>query len=162
MNKKHLFLLCIALLPLFCLAACGEPPTVSADFAADFHVTQDETDYCGTLSLDGENLHIEMTEPYTVAGTGFDYAGKELTITAGGHSTQANSDYLPSRAVPSVLHNTLAYLAQAAYTDSEDGADRFTLPTPHGEATLTARDSLPVSLYDPHTKLTFTFDNYSE
>ena len=154
--KKLILLLSAACIAL-CLSSCGEPPSVATVFDADFTVSRSGEDYSGRLSLTGESLTVAMTAPFTVEGMSFDYTDEGLTISRGGLSASANSDYIPAAAIPSVLHDTLTYIGQAAYIGSDGGEDSFTLPTPYGEATLTARDGDPVRLADDYSGLTFEF-----
>lgn len=139
------------------LTACGEPPTVDSEFEADFSVVQDGSEYTGRLSVGEEGMSVDITAPYTVAGLGFDYSADGLSIRLGGLSANANCDYIPSTAVPEVLHNTLTYLGQAQYKETSDGEDSFTLPAPNSEAEITAKDGVPTGLYDPHSGLSFCF-----
>ena len=41
--------------------------------------------------------------------------------------TEINCDYIPSAALPSMLHNALTYLDSASYKGSEDGDDIYYL-----------------------------------
>ncbi len=154
---KRIILLLSAVLLSVVLCSCGEPPTLNTDFSTDFSVTQDDVGYQGTLAVADGALSVDMTAPYTVAGLRFGYDENGLTIGCGGLETVANSDYIPPSSVPAILHNTLAYLPQATYTESSDSGDSFSLPTPYGEAQITAVDGVPKELYDPHSGLTFTF-----
>lgn len=142
-----------------CLTACGEPPTAADSFKADFSVSRDGIAYSGALTLTDSGLSVTMTAPYTVEGMRFDYTSDGLSISRGGLSAKANPDYISANAIPSVLHNTLTYLSQAAYTGSGNGEDSFTLPTPYGEAVITASNGAPISLTDPYSGLEITFDN---
>lgn len=154
---KCFFSLILALALTAMLCSCGEPPTVNADFSADFAVTQDGTDYRGALTLADGALTVSFTAPYTVAGMTFGYSGEGLTISRGDLGTVVNCDYIPASAAPEVLHNALAYLPQASYAESDESGDHFTLPTPYGDALLTAEDGVPTALSDPHTGMSFTF-----
>lgn len=143
---------------ILCLTSCRtEPPALSDSFSADFSVTDGTTEYSGNLEKTDSGLRVTFSEPYTVSGMSFEYTDEGMSIGSRGLSTLANSDYIPSRAVPSVLHNTTAYISQAAYKGSEDGEDIFTLPTPYGEAELRAINGAPISLSDSPSGLTFTF-----
>ncbi len=153
--KRLLLILAVILIAL--LSACGEPPTVSTEFDADFAVTQEDIAYKGTLTLSDGTLSVVFSEPYTVQGMAFNYGADGMRITYAGHETAANCDYIPSKAIPQVLHNALAYLPQATYTGSDESGDCFSLPTPYGEATLTAKDGVPTALDDPHAGLRFRF-----
>lgn len=157
-------LLCILLLLLILsLTACQkEPPTVQDSFDLAFTVTQDETDYAGTLNLGDGTMKITMTAPYTIEGTAFTYENGELTIGCGSLGTKANCDYLPAESIPTSLYDALTYLAQAVYTESQDGSDSFSLPTPYGDAVLTAENGLPTSLQIPQSDLFFHFQPLSE
>ena len=152
-------LLCIAcsLIILASLTACGEPPTVNNDFSAAFSARCGDTDYAGTLTKDGDVLTIDMTEPYTVQGITFTYQGGKLSVGYAGHSAEATAGYLPGSCIPSSLHGTLPYLPQAEYTETADGTDHFTLPTPNGAAQLTADNGSLLSLTDPNG-ITYTFE----
>lgn len=153
---KRLFLILLCML-MISLSACGEPPTMNSDFTSAFTAEYQGAEYAGTVSKEGDRLTITMNAPYTVQGIAFCYQGDELSIRCADHSTNANSEYLPDSGVPTVLHNTLAYLPQAVYISTESGADTFTLPTPYGDATLTAREGVPQSLTDPHSGIEVTF-----
>ena len=152
----------LCLFPLFILVltlcACGEPPTVQSDFFARFTVQKDEISYAGTLQKKGSCMTLTMTEPYTVTGMSFCREDSALSIRYAGHSAEVTSDYLPADTVPTALYNSLSYLEQAAYTGTENGTDHFTLPTPYGDAKLTARDGMPTTLDDPYSGMTFYFE----
>lgn len=155
---KRILSLIICLIPLLSLSACGEPPTVESNFTVSFTVSQDDTDYAGTLSRKDDSLNIQMSAPYTVKGMEYHYQDGELSLSYGGHSTKANCDYLPADSVPEVLFDTLTYLPQATFIESNGGEDSFNLPTPYGDASLTARDGIPTSLYEPYSGLEFSFN----
>lgn len=157
-------LLCILLLlPILSLTACQkEPPTVQDSFDLTFTVKQDDTDYAGTLTLGDGIMNITMTDPYTIEGMAFTYENGELTIGRGSLGTKANCDYLPAESIPASLYDALTYLSQAVYTESTDGSDSFTLPTPYGNAVLTAENGLPTSLQVPQSDLLFQFQPISE
>lgn len=155
--KRLLFFFLGIMIPMTALSACGEPPELNTDFTAEFSAVHNGTEYCGRLSAGRGRLSILMTAPYTVSGLGFDYDGSRLNMSLGGLNAAVNSGYLPSAAVPEALHNTLAYLDQAAYSGTEDSQDVYTLPSPYGDAKLTAVNGYPLSLYDPHTGMTFCF-----
>ena len=149
----------LLLLPVLLLSACrGEPPTVKDAFTLSFTVSQDDVDYAGILDRTEDSLTVTMTAPYTVRGTAFCYRDGGLSIDYAAHSTQANCDYLPSKSIPTVLYNASAYLSQAVYTESRDGEDHFTLPSPYGDTQLTVADGIPVQLCDPYSGLSFSFD----
>ena len=154
---KRVFLIILSFILMLCLSACGNPPELAGDFESEFSVTLDESSYKGRISLNGGELSIALTEPYTVSGMRFEYSDKELSIDFGGHSTKANCDYIPAGAIPSVLHNTLAYISKAEYRGREDGTDTYTVMTPYGEAIIKAADGIPVSLEDPYSGLRFEF-----
>ena len=154
---KRIFLLFMTL-PLFLLSACGEPPTVESDCRLAFTAENAELPYAGTVEKNGDSLTVTLSEPYMVQDMAFTYEGDMLSINYGGHSTQSRADYLPTDSVPAMLYSTLSYLPQAAYSGTQDGADRFILPTPYGDAELTARDGIPVSLTVPKSALTFSFE----
>ena len=154
---KRIFLLFMTL-PLFLLSACGEPPTVESDCRLAFTAENAELPYAGTVEKNGDTLTVTLSEPYTVQDMAFTYEGDMLSINYGGHSTQSRADYLPTDSVPAMLYSTLSYLPQAAYSGTQDGADRFILPTPYGDSELTARDGIPVSLTVPKSALTFSFE----
>lgn len=154
-------LLILAFVLIILLSACGEPPTVDKELDAEFAVTQEDTAYKGEIKLSDGKLTVTFSEPYTVQGMEFSYGADGMRITYAEHETTANCDYVPSNAVPQVLHNTLAYLPQATCTGSDETGDLFSLPTPYGEATLTARDGVPTALYDPHSGLRFSFTQKS-
>nr|WP_316622859.1 hypothetical protein [uncultured Ruminococcus sp.] len=154
---KRIFLLFMTL-PLFLLSACGEPPTVESDCRLAFTAENAELPYAGTVEKNGDTLTVTMSEPYTVQDMAFTYEDSALSINYGGHSTQSSADYLPTDSVPAMLYSTLSYLPQAAYSGTQDGADRFILPTPYGDSELTARDGIPVSLTVPKSALTFSFE----
>ena len=154
---KRIFLLFMTL-PLFLLSACGEPPTVESDCRLAFTAENAELPYAGTVEKNGDTLTVTLSDPYTVQDMAFTYEGDMLSINYGGHSTQSRADYLPADSVPAMLYSTLSYLPQAAYSGTQDGADRFILPTPYGDTELTARDGIPVSLTVPKSALTFSFE----
>ena len=154
---KRYMILPILFAVILSLSACGEPPTVQSDFSSSFTVSRGDIDYAGTIAKDGTELTVIFTEPYTVNGTAFCWDVETLSIRYAGHSTQANADYLPADSVPAVLHNALCYLPQAVYTETADGEDHFSLPTPCGDASLTAADGVPTSLTDPLSGTVYTF-----
>ena len=154
---KRIFLLFMTL-PLFLLSACGEPPKVESDCRLAFTAENAELPYAGTVEKNGDTMTVTLSEPYTVRDMAFTYEGDMLSINYGGHSTQSRADYLPTDSVPAMLYSTLSYLPQAAYSGTQDGADRFILPTPYGDTELTARDGIPVSLTVPKSALTFSFE----
>lgn len=154
---KRILALSILFILMLTLSACSEPPTVNAEFTAPFSVQYNGIDYAGTVSNSGSSLTLSMTAPYTVQGMVFDYQDSTLSVRYADCAANANADYLPSDSIPSILHNNLAYLAQASYDSSQDGADSFTLPTPYGEAALTAKEGIPTSLTDPKSGIEFTF-----
>lgn len=154
---KRILSLSICLILLFSLSACGEPPTVESNFTVSFTVSRNDTDYAGTLIREEGVLNIQMSEPYTVKGMAYCYQDGELSLSYGGLSTKSSCDYLPDDSIPGALFESLAYLSQATYTESSDGEDSFSLPTPYGNATLTAKDGIPTSLYGLRSKLEFSF-----
>ena len=154
---KQILSLTICLILLFSLSACGEPPTVENNFTVSFTVSRNNTDYAGTLSQKDGVLYIQMSEPYTVKGMAYCYRGGELSLSYGGLGTKASCDYLPDDSIPGALFEALTYLSQATYTESKDGEDSFNLPTPYGNATLTATDGIPTSLSGLRSKLEFSF-----
>ena len=155
MKRFFLPMLCI---PVLLLSSCGEPPTVQSDFSASFTARYKDTDYAGTLTKEGDHLAVTLYEPYAAEGMSFCWEDSALSVRYMGHSTKANADYLPADSIPAALHNTLAYLSQASYTGSENKEDRFTLPTPYGNAELTAQDGIPKSLTDPNSGTAFVFE----
>ena len=155
--KRFLTVLLSTIIFTFPLSACGEPPKVNSDLTAAFTTEYLGADYSGTLNKNGDHMTITMNAPNTARGLVFDYRGDTLSINLGVHSTEADTEYLPYNCIPSVLHNSLAYLPQAAYSGTEDGSDIFALPTPYGNATLTAQNGVPLSLTDPHSGMEFTF-----
>ncbi|MBQ3329665.1 MAG: hypothetical protein IJG87_00635 [Ruminococcus sp.] len=155
---KKLFILPILLIPLFLLVSCGEPPTVQSDFTASFTADHNGSVYRGTVAKEGGGLVVSLSEPYTVSGMEFCWEDSALSVRCQGHCTNANADYLPADSLPASLHNALAYLPQASYLSTENGEDRFTLPTPYGDAALTARSGIPTSLADPNGSTVFYFE----
>ena len=145
-------LLCnLLLLPILTLVSCSrEPPTVQDSFSLHFSVSQDDTDYTGTLNRSDGVMNISMDAPYTVNGVRFTYENGELSIESGTLGTKANCDYLPSGSIPSTLFDAFTYLPQAVYVSSGEGKDAFTLPTPYGDAELFAKDSFPEALNAPY------------
>lgn len=156
MKRFFSILLIVLTLTLF-LTSCGEPPTVNSDFLAVFTTTYQNEDYAGTIKKDGDHLTIAMTSPYTVQGLIFEYQGDALSIRRGDHSANSKTEYLPDNSIPAVLRNTLVYLPQATFSKTEDGADIFDLPTPYGDATVTALNGIPTTLTDPHSGLEIKF-----
>ena len=154
---KRILSAALLLFPILLSACSKEPPSLSTDFTGSFSVTQDEICYQGDIALDDTGLVVTMTEPYTVSGVGFRYDDEGLSIEYAGHKTTANCDYIPPSAIPQALHNALAYLPQAAYCSTENGADVFTLPTPYGDVAVTAKDGTPITLSDSKNGLEFTF-----
>lgn len=140
------------------LSSCGEPPTVQSDFSASFTTHIDNTNYAGAVVKDHDSLTVTLSEPFTVSGMAFLWDGGSLSMRYAGHKTQANADYLPAESIPAALHNALAYLPQASYTETKNGEDYFTLPTPYGDAALTVRDGIPTSLTDPNCGIAFHFE----
>lgn len=149
-----LLALCIC---LFCLSGCGAPPALTENFKAVFSVSQDDISCKGTVSLSSEGLSIEMLEPYTVSGVRFDYSENSMSISCSDLSTKANCDYIPAGAIPSVLHNTFAYIRQAEFRRKEGDTDIYAVMTPYGEATIKAADGIPTALEDPYSGLCFEF-----
>lgn len=140
------------------LSSCGEPPTVQSDFSASFTARYEDIDYAGAVTKEDDCLDVILSQPYTVSGMTFCWEGSALSVRYMDHSAGANADYLPADSVPAALHNALAYLPQAAYTGTENGEDRFTLPTPYGDAELTAQDGIPKSLTVPNSGTVFVFE----
>ncbi|MBQ3266211.1 MAG: hypothetical protein IJH07_10595 [Ruminococcus sp.] len=155
--KKAIFLPILLILTLL-LSSCGEPPTLQSDFSASFTTNSGGVNYAGIVEKDIGTLTVTLSQPYTVEGTSFCWKDSTLTIEYAGHAAEANADYLPADTVPSILHNTLAYLNQATYTSTENDEDRFNLPTPYGSAEITAKDGKLLTLSDPHTGTMFEFD----
>lgn len=153
---KRLVWLCILALTMG-LTGCAEAPEAPAEFSAVFRVCREDTDCRGTVSVTQDGISVVMSAPHTAEGLRFDYTADGLSIGYGSHLAAANDDYLPADAIPSALHNTLAYLPQARYLKTENGAELYALPTPVREATLTVRDGIPISLSDPVTNLEFAF-----
>lgn len=154
---KRFISLLLMLIILLCLSGCGKPPELGAEFDACFTVTQSDNEYKGSVSLSEGGLEIAFSEPYTVAGMSFDYSDSGMSINYADHGTRANCDYIPAGAIPSALHDTLAYIDKANYLRSEDGADIYSVITPYGEAIIKAADGLPISLEDPYSGLCFNF-----
>ncbi len=148
MKKIAVMLLTIL---LFSLTGCSkEPPTISDSFTVGLQAEYNQLGLSGVLTHNANGTQITFTEPYTLSGLRFGYADEELTIGFTGHETHADSGYLPEAALPSRLYTTLLYLSQAQYTDSKDGTDAFAIPTPSGEAVLTAKEGIPTLLTLPH------------
>ncbi len=157
---KRIIVLFITLISVLCLSSCkAEPPGPDSAFISDFSVTDGDMDYSGSVELNESGMTISLNEPYTVSGMSFTYNVDGMSISRGGLSAKANSDYIPSRAVPSVLHDALSYLSQAEYQSTEDGEDIYTLPTPYGEAELTAENGRIRSMKVPYAALEFDFSN---
>ena len=154
---KKLFAVIFMILTISCLSACAEPPTAPTEFSAVFHVDRGDVDHRGTVTVNGDGITIEMTAPGGAKGLSFCYTGEGLSIGYAGHSTMTNADYIPTDAAPSALYRALAYLPEARYLATEDGEDRFALPSPAHEAVLITRDGAPVSLSCPDTGLEFSF-----
>lgn len=139
-------LICI----LLSLSACSsEPPSLADAFGADFSTVLGDTEYHGRLSSDNDSLTLLMTAPYTVEGMSFEYTDDGLSIGKGGMNTEINCDYIPSAALPSMLHNALAYLDSSSYKGNDNGEDIYTLPTPYGDAEIRALNGLPRMLTLP-------------
>lgn len=154
---KRYFLLPILFAVILSLSACGEPPTVQSDFSSAFTASRDNIDYTGTVVKDGTSLTVTLSEPCTVDGMAFCWDDDALSIRYAGHSANANADYLPADSIPAALHYSLAYLPQASYTETANGTDHFKLPTPYGDASLTAVDGVPTTLTDPLSETVFHF-----
>ncbi len=149
----------LLLLPILLLTACkSEPPAISETFRLNFTVSQGDVDYEGIVDRSDDTLTVAMTSPYTVEDTVFRYDDDGLSVCYGTHSARANCDYLPYKSIPTVLYNASVYLSQASFVEKIDGEDHYTLPTPHGDAQLTAADGIPAELYDPNSGLTFHFE----
>ena len=159
--KRIIFLLLVSVL-LITLTACGSTPTLKTDFSALFSVNSGDTDYAGAVNKDGDHLTITMKEPYTIAGMVFDYSDSGLSILSKGHSTNADTDYLPDNSVPAALRNALLYLPQASYNGSQNGTASYTVTTPYGDAGLSAEDGYPTKITEPHSGLSFKFTAPSE
>ncbi len=155
---KKAIILSAALL-LIILSACGKAPQAKSDFSVAFTAEHqdDDTKYTGTLTKSGDRIHITLSEPYTIKGMTFDYQDSELSIERNGHNAITNCRYLPADSLPSTLHNILAELTHAAYTKSENGEDLYTIPTPYGEAELSASDGIPTALTAPESRWKFLF-----
>lgn len=148
-------LICI----LLSLSACSaEPPGLADAFDADFSTVLSDTEYRGRLTADNDSLTLLMTAPYTVEGMSFEYTDDGLSIGKNGMKTEINCDYIPSAALPSMLHNALNYLDSASYKGSEDGDDIYTMPTPYGDAEIRAINGLPQMLTLPDGA-EISFDN---
>ena len=144
---KRILSLTAVILILLSLSACSaKPPELAEAFEADFSALLGDAEYRGRLTADKDSLTILMTVPYTVEGMSFEYTDEGLSIGRGGMNTEVNCDYIPSTALPSRLHNALAYLGSASYSDSRDGEDIYTLPTPYGDAGITAKNGLPLKI----------------
>ena len=135
---KRFFLLMTALLLMLTLSACGEPPTLNTDVAADFSVRYGDADYTGTLTKNADALTVALTAPYTVKGMTFTYRDGNLHLGYLKHSAEVAAGYLPEGGIVSRILHTLPYLPQAEYVETENGVDRFTVPTPSGSARVTA------------------------
>lgn len=155
------FLTLLLLLPLLTLSSCGKPPALQTDFSASFTAQADELDCAGTVVKEGDRLTITINEPYTTKDMIFDYDDARLSVRYLGHSANAEADYLPANSVPASLRSALLYLTQANYTGSENGCDTYSVTTPYGEAALSAQDGYPTEITEPHSGITFRFDNAS-
>ena len=141
------------------LGACGEAPGVADSFSADFTANVNDTDCAGRITVSGGETLITLTAPRAAEGMSFDYSAEGLSIGFAGMKTLTAADLIPPKALPSVLNETLTYLDGATYRESGENGDVFALPTPYGEALITARGGLPVSLSDPYSGLEVTFEN---
>jgi len=154
--KKQFAVICMILM-ITSLSACAEPPTAPTEFSAVFHVDKGDVDHRGTVTVGGDGIIIEMSAPGGAKGLSFDYTSDGLSIGYAGHCTTANADHIPTDAVPSALYRAFTYLPEARYLGSEDGEDRFALPSPAHEAVLITKDGEPVSLSCPDTGMEFIF-----
>ena len=154
---KKLFALICAILMLSGLAACGEPPKAPTGFSMIFHADHTGCDQRGTVTVSDDGITVEMSAPGGAKGLTFNYTTDGLCIDYAKLSTQANADYISSDSVPSALYRALAYLPEARYLGSENGADLFALPSPAHEATLTVQDGVPLSLSCPDPAIEFSF-----
>ena len=147
---KRILSLTAAICIMLSLSACSaKPPALAEAFEADFSAVLGDTEYRGRLTADKASVTLLMTAPYTVEGMSFEYTDEGLSIGRGGMNTEVNCDYIPSTALPSRLHNALAYLESASYAGSRDGGDVYTLPTPYGDAEITADNGLPQKMSLP-------------
>lgn len=147
---KRILSLTVVICILLSLSACSAKPQALAEaFEADFSCVLGDTEYRGRLTADKASVTLRMTAPYTVEGMSFEYTDEGLSVGRGSMKTEVNCDYIPSNALPSRLHNALAYLESASYAGSEDGGDIYTLPTPYGDAEITAENGLPLKMNLP-------------
>lgn len=146
---KRLICLLFGAALVCCTAACGEPPKAPTDFSAVYRICRDDIDCRGTVTVEEGDIRVTVSSPGSAKGLSFDYTDDGLTVGYAGHGTKINADYIPSAAVPSQLYRALAYLPQASYLGTEDGEDRFSLPSPERAAELRTRDGTPTKLIYP-------------
>ena len=156
------FIILLAVLPC-CLVGCSkEPPTLNDSFTVGFRTAYNDLDLSGELKHDFEGTSITLNEPYTVDGLCFDYAEEQLCVGYSSFETRAGSDYLPEGSLPSRVYDALLYLSQAQYTGSENDVDTFTVPTPQGEATITAAEGIPTGMTLPKSEIKLIFNSVKE
>ena len=146
---KRIIALLFAFVLVCCTSACGEPPKAPTEFSAVYRICRDDIDCRGTVTVGEDGIKVTVSSPGSAKGLSFDYTAEGLTVRYAGHGTQINADYIPSDAVPSQLYRALAYLPQASYLGTENGEERFSLPSPGRNAELRVRDGVPTALVYP-------------
>lgn len=150
---KRTAILLLTLL-LCCCAGCRAEPPLHDSFTADFQTTYNGPQWQGTLTRTADGVDMTFFDPYTVSGLRVTYAGDRMQICCGDLTADAGSDLLSEASLPCLLYTTLLYLNQAQYTGDRDGEDHYTVPTPNGEAEITARDGIPASIILPKNHIT--------
>lgn len=156
---KRILSVIILSLTMLVLCACAHGAReVDTEFSCKVSVTGGELACEGELSVGADEFILTMTAPPTIAGISYRYQNGELRTSYNGLSTVSDHDHIPSSAIPRALYTSLSYLSEAAYQTSDGDVDTFSLPTPYGAATLTAKDGKPHTLTSGFFPYEFRFE----
>ncbi len=152
---KRLFSLAAVGVLLICLTACGSAPVLNASYSGGVQITDGTTNYLADLQTDGESLTITFSAPESVAGISCSFRDGELHTGLNGLDCIIPADSLPPSAIPSLLYEIFSDAESAEYQASEDGTDVFILPSRAGDATVTAKGGVPLTLTRGNLSVTF-------
>ena len=156
---KRFFSAFLVFLCVILLSSCSrEPPPLNENISATVAVSKnDEVLGSCTVSSNGSIICISLLSPENAAGISYTYENEKLTVAYHELQCITDSDYLPDDSEISVLYDGLRSIKGAQYTESKDGADRYSAQTEHDCFLITAEDGIITAMQSENHHLLYTF-----
>ena len=154
--KRSILIILSALLIL--LTGChSEPPAIEESFTSVVTVSDGSFDCTAQIDRTPDAVTVTMTAPLTVAGIRYTCTKAELRTSCDELICITDTDRLPPSAAPAVLCAVLGGLSDAVYESSDDSGDHYRLHMSEGDAVITCRKGVILSVKADSSPCTFTF-----